>query len=106
MADSKEQTERTGRQRGERLGGFQCTQGMSRPRGFMPLLNSAPGEPWAKEWKKWQTDPFKDLPPAEKEQKISIQISFLAHLSYVGCSLVLIAHMMFTMYFTLTQSQP
>ena len=55
---------------------------------------------------KWQTDPFKDLPPAEKEQEISIQISFLAHLSYVGCSLVLIAHMMFTMYFTLTQSQP
>ena len=65
---------------------------MSRPREFMPLLNSAPGEPWEKKWKKWQTDPFKDLPPAEREQEIAIQISFLAHLSYVGCSLVLIAH--------------
>ena len=63
----------------------------------MPLLNSAPGVPWEKKWKKWQTDPFKHLPPAEKEQEISIQlnnrqISFLAHLSYVGCTLVLIAH--------------
>ena len=56
------------------------------------LLTLLLGSPGKRSGKNGKLTPSNTCRPAEKEQEISIQISFLAHLSYVGCTLVLIAH--------------